>query len=56
MCSLNYGVQEATVMGHVHVTDVITIKVPAADLTIQKWFQPHQDVHIECAPEVFIDV
>jgi hypothetical protein len=48
VCSLNYGVQEATATGHVHVIDVITIKVPVADLIILKWLVPHQDVHIEC--------
>jgi hypothetical protein len=54
--TLNYGVLEATAMVHVHVIDVITIKAPAADLIIPKWFQQPQGVHTECALGVFIDV
>ena len=33
---LNYGVQEAMDQVHVRVTDVIIIKVPAADTITQK--------------------
>ena len=35
--SLNYGVQEAMEMAHVVVIDVITSKVQAAEVILQKW-------------------
>tara|TARA_B110000285_G_scaffold161991_1_gene180931 strand:- start:479 stop:682 length:204 start_codon:yes stop_codon:yes gene_type:complete len=42
---LNYGVLAETVMEHVHVTGVITIKAQAAALTIKNQLLQHQGVH-----------